>query len=87
MPVEIHKRRVSAKKDHNSTAYGTEWNMLLVQVLRGIIFFFAVVSLATVSAKEENLTPEEELDLMENGDEVNEDENSSLDNAVDLQEG
>jgi len=61
--------------------------MLLVQVLRGIIFFFAVVSLATVSAKEENLTPEEELDLMENGDEVNEDENSSLDNAVDLQEG
>lgn len=61
--------------------------MMLAYVLRGIIFFFAVVSLAAVSAKEENLTPEEELDLMENGEEVNEDENPSLDNAVDLQEG
>lgn len=60
---------------------------MLAYVLRGIIFFFAVVSLAAVSAKEENLTPEEELDLMENGEEVNEDENPSLDNAVDLQEG
>lgn len=87
MPVEINKRRVSAKKNHSSTAYGTEWNMLLAHLLRGIIFFFAVLSLAAVSAKEENLTPEEELDLMENGDEVNEDENPSLDNAVDLQEG
>ena len=87
MPVEIHKRRVSAKKDHSSTAYGTEWNIMLAQVLRGIIFFFAVVSLATVSAKEENLTPEEKLDLMENSEEVNEEENPSLDNAVDLQEG
>lgn len=60
---------------------------MLAYVLRGIIFFFAVVSLAAVSAKEENLTPEEELDLMENGETVNEDENPSLDNAVDLQEG
>ena len=60
---------------------------MLAQVLRSIIFFFAVVSLATVSAKEENLTHEEELDLMENSEEVNEEENPSLDNAVDLQEG
>ena len=61
--------------------------MALAQVLRGIIFFFAVVSIAAVSAEEEKLTPDKELDVLDNGEEVQEDEKPSLDNAVDSQEG
>lgn len=61
--------------------------MKLVQVLRGIIFFTAVVSLAAVSAEEERLTPDEELGVVNNTEEVEEVEKPSFDNAVDIQEG
>jgi len=61
--------------------------MKLVQVLRGIIFFTAVVSRAAVSAEEERLTPDEELGVVNNTEEVEEVEKPSFDNAVDIQEG
>jgi len=61
--------------------------MKLVQVLRGIIFFTAVVSLAAVSAEEERLTPDEELGVVNNTEEVEEVEKPSFDDAVDIQEG
>lgn len=60
---------------------------MLAQVLRGIIVFIAVVSVLTVSAEEEKLASDEEFDVMNNGEEIEEDEEPSLDNAVDLQEG
>ena len=61
--------------------------MILVQVLRSIIFFTAVVSLAAESAEEEKLESDEEFDAMNNDEDVEEDENPSFDNAVDIQEG
>lgn len=60
---------------------------MLTQKLRGIIVFIAVVAVLTVGAEEEKLTSDEELNLMNNGEEIEEDEEPSLDNAVDLQEG
>ena len=60
---------------------------MLAQVLRGIIIFIAVVSVLTVSAEEEKFASDEEFDLMNNGEEIEEDEEPSLDNAVDLREG
>ena len=57
--------------------------MALAKVLRGIIFFTAVVSFAAVSADwEENLESDEEFGLMNNTVEVEEN-----DNAVDIQDG
>ena len=61
--------------------------MISVQVLRSIIFFTAVISLAAVSAEEEKLESDEEFDAMNNDEDVEEDENPSFDNAVDIQEG
>ena len=60
---------------------------MLVQVLRSVIFFTVVVSLTVVSAEEEKLESDEEFDAMNNDEDVEEDENPSFDNAVDIQEG
>ena len=56
---------------------------MLVQVLRSIIFFTVVVSLAAVSVDEEKLESDEEFDAMNNDEDGEEEENPSFDNAVD----
>lgn len=61
--------------------------MLVMQVLGSIILFTAVVSLAAVSAVEEKLESDEELDVINNDEDVAEDEKTSFNNAVDIQEG
>lgn len=58
-----------------------------MQVLGSIILFTAVVSLAAVSAEEEKLESDEELDVINNDEDVAEDEKTSFNNAVDIQEG
>ena len=58
-----------------------------MQVLGSIILFTAVVSLAAVSAVEEKLESDEELDVINNDEDVAEDEKTSFNNAVDIQEG
>ena len=60
--------------------------MKLVQVLRSIILFTAVLSLAVVSAEVEKLESDEELDAINNDADVAEDEKTSFSNAVDIQE-
>ena len=59
---------------------------MMVQVLRGIIVLVAAFALLTVSAEDENVSPDNSFDLM-NDEQVNEDEEPALDNSVDLQEG
>ena len=61
--------------------------MLVMQVLGSIILFTAVLSLAAVKAEEEMLESDEELDAINNDEDVAEDEETSFDNAVDIQEG
>ena len=61
--------------------------MILVQLLRSIIFFTVVVSLAAVSVDEEKLESDEEFDAMNNDEDGEEEENPSFDNAADIQEG
>lgn len=58
-----------------------------MQVLGSIILFTAVLSLAAVKAEEEMLESDEELDAINNDEDVAEDEETSFDNAVDIQEG
>ena len=87
VPVKLHKRRVSAKQDDRSPITAQQQNMTLAQVLRGIIVFIAVFSLAVVSAEEEKLESDEEFDVKNNGEEVEEDEKPSFDNEMELQEG
>ena len=60
----------------------------MMHKLRAIVVFVAVVSLLAVSAeKDDKLLSGEVFDPINNGKPVNEDEEPSLDNAVDLQEG
>ena len=63
--------------------------MMLAKVLHGIIFFIAVASLLAESVEEEKLENlDAEFDVTaNNGDEIEEDEKPSFDNAVDIQEG
>ncbi|KAL9980459.1 hypothetical protein ACROYT_G009057 [Oculina patagonica] len=59
----------------------------MMYVLRGTITFVAIFGFLTVSAEpEENLGTDEEFNLINNGEQVNEDEKPSLDDSVDLQE-
>ena len=58
-----------------------------MQVLGSIILFTAVVSLAAVSAVEEKLESDEELDVINNDEDVADYEKTSFNNAVDIQEG
>lgn len=58
-----------------------------MQVLGSIILFTAVVSLAAVSAEEEKLESDEELDVINNDEDVADYEKTSFNNAVDIQEG
>ena len=62
--------------------------MMLAQVLRGIIFFIAVVSPLAASTEEDMLEKfDEEFDVTNNEDEVEEETKPAFDNAVDIQEG
>ena len=62
--------------------------MILAHLLRGIIFFVAVVSLLAATTGEKKLEKlDEEFDVTNNGDEVKEEKKPSFDNAVDIQEG
>lgn len=62
--------------------------MMLAQVLRGIIFFIAVVSPLAASTEEDMLEKlDEEFDVTNNDDEVEEETKPAFDNAVDIQEG
>lgn len=60
----------------------------MMYVLRGIIIFVAIFALLSVNAEpEEKLGSDEEFDLTNYDELVNEDEDPSLDDSVDLQEG
>ena len=62
--------------------------MILAHVLRGIIFFIAVVSLLAASTEEEKFEKlDEEFDVKNNGNEVEEEKKPSFDNAGGIQEG
>ena len=62
--------------------------MMLAHVLRGIIFFIAVVSLLAASTEEKKLEKlDEEFDVTNNDDEVEGETKPAFDNAVDIQEG
>ncbi len=60
----------------------------MVHVLRGVIVFVAIFGFLTVRAEpEEKLGSDKELDQIDNGEQVSEDQEPSLDDSVDLKEG
>ena len=62
--------------------------MMLAHVLRGVIFFIAVVSPLAASTEEDMLEKlDEEFDVTNNDDEVEKETKPAFDNAVDIQEG
>lgn len=61
---------------------------MMMHILRGVVVFLVLFTLLTVSAEpEEELVSDEELDVINDDEQANEDEELSLDNSVDLQEG